>query len=76
MKDLSLFLISHITGSNEISVAETQEEGRTILDVTAEKSVVGLIIGKEGKTIKNLRRILAIRAAKEDTMVSVNVHEA
>jgi predicted RNA-binding protein YlqC (UPF0109 family) len=76
MKDLSLFLISNITGSNEISVAETQEEGRTILDVTAEKSVVGLIIGKEGKTIKNLRRILAIRAAKEDTMVSVNVHEA
>ncbi|MBP7119304.1 KH domain-containing protein [Candidatus Woesebacteria bacterium] len=76
MKDLSLFLISNITGSNDISVAETQEEGRTIIDVTAEKSVVGLIIGKEGKTIKNLRRILAIRAAKEDTMVSVNVHEA
>lgn len=76
MKDLSLFLISNITGSKDISVSETQEEGRTILDVTAEKSVVGLIIGKEGKTIKNLRRILAIRAAKEDTMVSVNVHEA
>jgi predicted RNA-binding protein YlqC (UPF0109 family) len=76
MKDLSLFLISNITGSNDISVSETQEEGRTIIDVTAEKSVVGLIIGKEGKTIKNLRRILAIRAAKEDTMVSVNVHEA
>ncbi len=76
MKDLSLFLISNITGSDDISVAETQEEGRTTIDVTAEKSVVGLIIGKEGKTIKNLRRILAIRAAKEDTMVSVNVHEA
>ena len=73
MKDLLTFLIKNITGSEDFTINEIEEEGRIILNVEADANIVGLIIGKEGKTIKNLRKILSIRATKEQLGVNINV---
>lgn len=74
MKDLLEYIINKITGSSDFSVEEnSSEQGRVVLEVTADPSIVGLIIGKEGKTIKNIRKILSIRATKEKLGVSINV---
>jgi len=74
MKDLLQFLIENITGSSEFEIEEDRnDEGRVNLDVTADSSIVGLIIGKEGKTIKNLRKILSIKATREQSGVNINV---
>ncbi len=74
MKELLTFLIIEITGIKDIEVLEERIENKVNLIVKAPQEAVGLIIGKEGKTIKNIRKILAIRATQEDTVVSVNVN--
>ena len=57
MKDLLAFLISEITGAKsaeDFTVSEDTVEGKTILNVVSKPNIIGLIIGKEGKTIKNI----------------------
>lgn len=74
MKELLEFLISNITGSKEFNVTKNEEEGNVTFEVIADPNIVGLIIGKEGKTIKNLRKILSVRATKERIGVNINVN--
>ena len=73
MKDLLSFLIKHITGSEEYSIEEQDEDGKVTFYVKANPEIVGLIIGKEGKTIKNIRRIISIRATLERKAVNISV---
>lgn len=75
MGELLEYLVKNITGSDEFSVNEETQGDRVTLTVTADPEIIGLIIGKEGKTVKNLRRILGIRATKENTSVHVDVTE-
>jgi len=74
MKDLLTYLLSKITGSTDFEIKEIDtEEGKITFEVTANPEIIGLIIGKEGKTIKNIRKILSIRATKEKTGVNISV---
>ncbi len=75
MKQLTEFLIENITGSKDFSVDEQETDGRITMQVTANPEIIGLIIGKEGKTIKNIRKILSIRATQENKAVVVDVAE-
>ena len=74
MKELLEFLISEITGSDSVEVSESREGNNVYLTVTAPSEIVGLIIGKEGKTIKNIRKLLAIRATQDNTIVNISVN--
>lgn len=74
MKDLLEYIISSITGSSDFKVEESRPEQNVVnFDVVAANDIIGLIIGKEGKTIKNIRRILSIKATKEKVVVNINV---
>ncbi len=73
MKDLVFYLIASITGSKEFEVEEKTEGDQIELDVKTKKDIIGLIIGKEGKTIKNIRKILSIKATLEKKIVNINV---
>ncbi len=74
MKDLLNYIISSITGSNDFSVEETRPEQSIVsFEVTADPAIIGLIIGREGKTIKNIRKILSIKATKEKVAVNISV---
>lgn len=78
MKDLLSFLINNITGASEgedFEIILVQEDGRTDLEVKAKPEIIGLIIGREGKTIKNIRKILSIRGVLENTSVNISVNE-
>jgi predicted RNA-binding protein YlqC (UPF0109 family) len=75
MKNLLSFLITQITGSSDFEIMDTEVEQETTLIVHATPAIVGLIIGKEGKTIKNLRRILSIRGVLEKKNVRISVLE-
>jgi predicted RNA-binding protein YlqC (UPF0109 family) len=74
MKELLAFILEKLTGSAdfEIDVQET-EEGKIDLIVKAPEELAGLIIGKQGKTIKNIRRIVSIKAALEDKVVNISL---
>jgi predicted RNA-binding protein YlqC (UPF0109 family) len=74
VKDLLEYIISSITGSSDFKVEETHPESNVVsFEVTAHPDIIGLIIGKEGKTIKNIRKILSIKATKEKVAVNINV---
>lgn len=74
MKDLLVYIIKSITGSEDFEVEELHPEENVVsFDVVANPEIIGLIIGKEGKTIKNIRKILSIKATKEKVAVNINV---
>jgi predicted RNA-binding protein YlqC (UPF0109 family) len=78
MKELLEFLITKITAAKagtDFTVSEEQEEEKTNLVITAKNEIIGLIIGKEGKTIKNIRKIVAIRAVLENKSINISVLE-
>ncbi len=74
MKDLLIYIIQTITGADNFRVEESYLEQNVVnYEITADPSIIGLIIGKEGRTIKNIRRLLSIRATKEKVAVNINV---
>ncbi|OGM33075.1 hypothetical protein A2803_03075 [Candidatus Woesebacteria bacterium RIFCSPHIGHO2_01_FULL_44_21] len=74
MKDLLEYIIGSITGSTDFTVEETRPEANIVnFEVVANPDIIGLIIGREGKTIKNIRKILSIKATKEKVAVNINV---
>ena len=75
MKELLEFLIKNIAGDDFEIKEEELEGGRVNMNVTADPSIIGLIIGKMGKTVKALRKILSIRAVGEQKSVNIAVSE-
>lgn len=76
MKDLLVFILENITGSKDIEVEEQETElGKVDLLVKAPEEITGLIIGKQGKTIKNIRKLVSVRAALEDKVVNISLQE-
>lgn len=75
MQDLLKFLISSITGSQDVEVQESDEQDRVVLSAKVPEEFAGMVIGKEGKTIKNLRKILAIKAVKLNKAVHIKINE-
>lgn len=76
MKELVTFLIKNITGSDDFTVSEENSDGRIDVSVSANPEVIGLIIGKEGKTIKNIRKIASIKASLENSIINISVTES
>jgi len=73
MNDLIEFLITNIIGTDDIKIEEETEDSKVNYIIEAKPDYVGLIIGKEGKTIKNLRKIVSIRATLENKVVNLTV---
>ncbi len=76
MQELIRFLIEKITGSKDFEIEESTDERGVLFTVKAKPEIIGLIIGKAGKTIKNIRRIASIRAVTENKSVNISVLEA
>lgn len=73
MKDLLIFILKGITGKKDLDVVEETEGDRTHFLIKAPEDSVGIIIGKEGKTIKAIRLLLKVRATLEKKGVAVSV---
>jgi len=73
MKDLLNFLLKEITGSSDFSVEQVDEEDKINFNVVANPEIIGLIIGKGGKTIKAIQTLIRIRGRLENKSAFVNV---
>ena len=69
-------MLSNIVDKDDFTIESTEEEEREILNIKAKKDVIGLIIGKDGNTIKNLRKILSIKGTLTRKLVNISVTEA
>jgi predicted RNA-binding protein YlqC (UPF0109 family) len=76
MKDLIKFLIQNITGNTDFEVEEKEDERGSLFVINAKPEIIGLIIGKGGKTIKNIRRIASIKGVLENKSINISISEA
>lgn len=76
MKDLLNFVIaSLVTKPEAVAINEQKEEGNINLNLTVDPSDMGLVIGKNGQTIRAIRKLLTVRAIAENVRVNLQLTE-
>lgn len=74
MKEFLEFVLKQIVKNpNEVVVEEEHEDSIVRLNVCAAQDDMGLIIGKQGSTIRSIRALVKAKAIKEGVKVYVNV---
>ena len=76
MKDLLEFIAKNlVTKPEAVSIDEQMEEGNVNLNLTVDPSDMGLIIGKNGQTIRAIRKLLTVRAIAENVRINLQLVE-
>lgn len=74
MKDLLNFIIKNIVdNAEEIDIEEERDGDQVKLTIFAPSEQMGPIIGKGGKTIKAIKRLLSVKA--QDQYFTLEVEE-
>lgn len=76
MRDLLEFILEGIVDKEKFSIEESEEDGKVTLKVIADSDITGLIIGKEGKTVKAIQNLLRVRARLENKSIFLNIESA
>ena len=75
MKKLVEFILENILPEQNFRVEETLDQDIISITIFVPKDLVGLVIGKEGRTIKSIQNICRIKATLDKTKVVINVTE-
>lgn len=75
MKDLLYYILKNITKS-DLEIEETVDGTHITFTIKAKSENIGLIIGKEGSTIRAIRSLLKVMAVLEQKSVSLTVAES
>lgn len=75
MIDLLEYITRSITGTNDIVVERNDSGDLIIYNIKAPKSVMGLLIGKGGKTIHAIRTLAKARAIFDNERIAVQLEE-
>ena len=76
MKDFITWLIKAIVDNpDKVSVEEKEENGQTTYSLSVAQEDMGKVIGRGGKIIKSIRKLLGVRAAKEGKRVNLKLLE-
>ena len=74
MKDFIEFLVKQIvTDQNAVEVDEFVEDNVSKLTICVDKDDMGILIGKEGKTIRSIRALAKAKAIRDQIKVYVDV---
>ncbi|MEE8367591.1 MAG: KH domain-containing protein [Thermoanaerobaculia bacterium] len=61
--------------SDEVEVAESAEGNRTLFTIKVATTDLGMVIGKQGRTIGALRSLVALRGEQRDERYELEVAE-
>lgn len=75
MKKLLQYILENIIDKSDFSLEEETGESGVNLRIKVKKEVIGLVIGKAGKTIKALQDILRVKSKLENTGIFLTVEE-
>lgn len=75
MKDLLDYIISSLLEKKSYDIEENIDGDNTRFNLKIDPEYIGLIIGKEGRTVKSIRNILRIKAVLENKGVFLEVTE-
>lgn len=76
MRELLEYVLSGIIEETGYTIEEEVEGDSVNFIVHAGEDVIGLIIGKNGRTVRAIRNLLRVRATLENKVVNLNVVEA
>lgn len=76
MRELLEYILSELLEKGDYKIDEENNDGFSNFVVKADKEVIGLIIGKNGKTIRAIRNLLRVRATLNGSAVNLSVVEA
>ena len=76
MKELIEYLVrSLVDKPEEVVIHEVHGESATVYEVSVADGELGMVIGKQGKTILAIRTIVTAAAAKENKRVVLEILE-
>ena len=68
-------LVRLIDYPEELQVSEEENENGLLLQITVNQEDMGRVIGKGGKVIKAIRKLVQVKAAQEDLQVRDEIVE-
>lgn len=76
MKDLLDYIVKKLVSKpDSVVIDETLDNGMLTLILTIDPSDMGLIIGKQGQTIRSIRKILTVRAISEHVKINLQLND-
>ena len=77
MKEYIEFLVKQIVSNpDNVTVSEVQDgENSYTYAIDVDKDDMGVIIGREGRTIKSLRTLAKVKAVKDGVRVNITLNE-
>jgi len=73
MKGLLSFLVKNVCGIDNVNLEEQTDGDYITYVLKPKKEFAGLVIGKEGKIIKAITRLVKVRATLEKKIVNIDV---
>jgi predicted RNA-binding protein YlqC (UPF0109 family) len=76
IKGLLEYLVkSMVKNPGQVDIVMTEKEGAVIIEMKVAPEDRGLVIGKQGKTIKALRKILSAASSGSDRRITLEIQE-
>ena len=76
MKELITFIVTKLVDHPEaVEITEREEDDNIILELRVDKEDLGKVIGKQGRTAKAMRALLAASAGKLDKRSRLEILE-
>lgn len=76
MKDLLNFIVTSIVSKPDaVSIDEQKDNGSINLTLSVDPQDMGIVIGKNGQTIRAIRKLLTVRAIAENVRVNLQLVE-
>lgn len=76
MKDLLEYIVQNlVTKPEAVSIDEQNDGGSVNLTLTVDPADMGIIIGKNGQTIRAIRKLLTVRAIAENVRINLQLAE-
>ncbi|MBU0946296.1 MAG: KH domain-containing protein [Proteobacteria bacterium] len=76
MQELITFIARSLVDNPEgVQVTVTEEDDTVVIDLAVDKDDLGKVIGKQGRTARAMRSLLAATAGKDDKKSRLNILE-
>ena len=76
MKDLLLYIVRNLVDHPDaISITEEQREDEVMMELRVAPDDMGKVIGRQGRTAKEIRAIMRSFATRKGTKVSLDILE-
>lgn len=76
MKELVAFIAKALVDHpDNVQTTETEEEGNITVELTVAQDDLGKVIGKQGRTARAIRSVLAAAAGKENKRSRLDILE-